>query len=101
MMEPWDGYPDLAEVPEDAVPGPELTLFIKERKRGPGYVADFLYKAADLPVAVHGILANQGSGIGVVELELWRPEGATGTTGETSSAPRRGSRYGDARADHQ
>ncbi|WP_405204071.1 hypothetical protein OG795_00035 [[Kitasatospora] papulosa] len=72
-MEPWDDYPDLAEIPEDAVPGPELTLFVKERERGPGYVADFLYKAADLPVTVHGILANQGTGLGIIELELWRP----------------------------
>ncbi|EST27472.1 hypothetical protein N566_23360 [Streptomycetaceae bacterium MP113-05] len=74
VMEPWDAYPGLAEIPEDAVPGPELTLYIKERKRGPGYVADFVYKAADLPVTVHGILANQGSGLGLIELELWRPE---------------------------
>jgi hypothetical protein len=48
-MEPWGDYPDLAEIPENAVPGPELTLFVKERGHGPGYVADFLYKAADLP----------------------------------------------------
>ncbi|MFE7045260.1 hypothetical protein ACFU9X_39365 [Streptomyces atratus] len=74
VMEPWGDYPDLAEIPENAVPGPELTLFVKERGRGPGYVADFLYKAADLPVTVHGILANQGSGLGLIELELWRPE---------------------------
>jgi len=25
------------------------------------------------PVTVHGILANQGSGLGLIELELWRP----------------------------
>ncbi|MGW6475069.1 hypothetical protein [Streptomyces nigra] len=74
MMEPWDAYPDLENVPEDAVPGPSLTLFVKERGRGPGYVADFLYKASDLPVTVHGILANQGSGLGLIELELWRPD---------------------------
>ncbi|MFI5704857.1 hypothetical protein ACIA78_33055 [Streptomyces xanthochromogenes] len=72
VMEPWDAYPDLESVPEDAVPGPSLTLFVKERGRGPGYVADFLYKASDLPVAVHGILANQGSGLGLIELDLWR-----------------------------
>ncbi|MEW2127949.1 hypothetical protein AB0891_29995 [Streptomyces sp. NPDC007259] len=74
VMEPWDDYSDLTQIPEDALPGPELTLFVKERERGPGYVADFLYKAADLPVTVHGILANQGTGLGVIELELWRPE---------------------------
>ncbi|WP_406369684.1 hypothetical protein OG788_07745 [Streptomyces sp. NBC_00647] len=73
VMEPWDAYVSLEEIPEDAVPGPSLTLFIKERSRGPGYVADFVYKAADLPVTVHGILANQGSGLGLIELELWRP----------------------------
>ncbi|MFF7887822.1 hypothetical protein ACH40F_41110 [Streptomyces sp. NPDC020794] len=73
VMEPWDAYSDLGEIPEDAVPGPSHTLFIKELGRGPGYVADFLYKAADLPVTVHGILANQGSGLGLIELELWRP----------------------------
>ncbi|WP_328665180.1 hypothetical protein [Streptomyces sp. NBC_00328] len=64
-------YPE--EFRKDVVPGPSLTLFIKERSRGPGYVVDFLYKAADLPVTAHGILANQGSGLGVIELELWRP----------------------------
>ncbi|WP_208976074.1 hypothetical protein, partial [Pseudovibrio exalbescens] len=72
VMEPWDAYPDLASVPENATPGPSLTLFVKERGRGPGYVADFLYEASDLPVTVHGILANQGSGLGLIELELWR-----------------------------
>ncbi len=72
-MEPWDAYTDLAEIPQDAVPGPSLTLFVKERVRGPGYVADFVYKAADLPVTVHGVLANEGAGLGVIELEFWRP----------------------------
>ncbi|MET9887638.1 hypothetical protein ABZZ20_31795 [Streptomyces sp. NPDC006430] len=74
VMEPWDAYPDLSAIPENAEPGPSLTLFVKERRRGPGYVADFVYKAADLPVTVHGILANQGAGLGVIELELWRPD---------------------------
>ncbi|MBQ1116255.1 hypothetical protein [Streptomyces sp. C3-3] len=74
VLEPWSNYPDLADIPENAVPGPSLTLFVKERGRGPGYVADFLYKAAELPVTVYGILANQGSGLGVVELELWQPK---------------------------
>ncbi|AYV32277.1 hypothetical protein EES41_36580 [Streptomyces sp. ADI95-16] len=73
VMDPWDAYPDGGDVPEDAVPGPSLTLFVKERGRGPGYVADFLYEAADLPVTVHGILANEGAGLGLIELELWRP----------------------------
>ncbi|MFG2439675.1 hypothetical protein [Streptomyces sp. NPDC048508] len=73
-MEPWGAFPSPdQDIPDDAEPGPHLVLFIKERKRGEGYVADFLYNAADLPVTVYGILANEGSGLGVVELELWRP----------------------------
>ncbi|MFJ4012805.1 hypothetical protein [Streptomyces sp. NPDC090026] len=39
--QPWDAYPDLSEIPKGAVPGPSLTLFIKERPRGAGYVTDF------------------------------------------------------------
>lgn len=39
-------YPDLGEIPEDAVPGPSPTLFIKERGRGPGYVAEALMRCA-------------------------------------------------------
>ncbi|MEU7506384.1 hypothetical protein [Streptomyces lavendulae] len=74
VTEPWDAYPDLSEIPEGAVPGPSMTLFVKERPRGAGYVADFLYKATDLPVTVHGVLVNQGAGLGVIELELWRPD---------------------------
>ncbi|MFI1652022.1 hypothetical protein ACH4XT_34555 [Streptomyces avidinii] len=42
VMESWDAYLDLAAIPEDAAPGPSLTLFVEERQRGPGYVADFL-----------------------------------------------------------
>ncbi|MFE3269926.1 hypothetical protein [Streptomyces sp. NPDC059215] len=41
----------------------------KSAVAGQAYVADFLYKAADLPVTVHGILANQGSGLGLIELQ--------------------------------
>lgn len=74
VTEPWDAYPDLSQIPEGAVPGPSLTPFVKERSRGAGYVADFVYKAADLPVTVHGVLMNQGAGLGVIELELWRPD---------------------------
>ncbi|MGW3834776.1 hypothetical protein [Streptomyces microflavus] len=74
VTDPWDAYPDLAQIPEGAVPGPALTLFVKERSRGAGYVADFVYKASDLPVTVHGILVNHGAGLGVIELELWRPD---------------------------
>ncbi|CAL9635599.1 hypothetical protein SUDANB120_06196 (plasmid) [Streptomyces sp. enrichment culture] len=74
VTEPWDAYPDFSEIPEVAVPGPSLTLFVKERPRGAGYVADFVYEAADLPVTVDGVLVNQGAGLGVIELELWRPD---------------------------
>ncbi|MGW7317387.1 hypothetical protein [Streptomyces sp. NPDC054865] len=74
VTEPWDAYPNLSQIPEGAVPGPSLTLFVKERSRGAGYVADFVYEAADLPVTVHGVLVNQGAGLGVMELELWRPD---------------------------
>lgn len=111
VMEPWDAYPDLKEIPEDAVPGPSLMLFIKERRRGAGYVADFLYKAADLPVTVHGILANEGSGLGVIELELWRPRWGywddfgdfVGPREEEAPARHRGRGRppGGVRADHQ
>ncbi|MFF4874330.1 hypothetical protein [Streptomyces sp. NPDC000961] len=87
VMEPWDAYPDLAAIPENAKPVPSLMLFIKERRRGPGYVADFIYKAADLPVTVHGILVNQGAGLGVIELELWRPDWGYGTASGTSWGP--------------
>ncbi|WP_202919518.1 hypothetical protein [Saccharothrix deserti] len=71
-MDPWEEYPEQGDVPEDAIPGPSLELFIKERPRGPGYVADFLYHARDLPVSVYGILVNSGFGLEIVELELWR-----------------------------
>jgi hypothetical protein len=59
-------------VPDDAIPGPSLELFIKERPRGPGYVADFLYQSHDLPVSVYGILVNSGFGLEICELELWQ-----------------------------
>ncbi|MBZ9593529.1 hypothetical protein K7B06_00205 [Streptomyces erythrochromogenes] len=65
VTEPWETYPDLSEIPEGAVPGPSLTLFVKERSRGAGYVADFVYKAADLPVTVYGVLVNQGGAASV------------------------------------
>lgn len=70
-LTPWDGYAP-GEVPEDAEPGPQLRLFIKERPRGPGYVCDFTYRSRDLPVVVYGVLVNEGRGLVVNELELWR-----------------------------
>ncbi|MFJ8439947.1 hypothetical protein [Kitasatospora griseola] len=72
-MDPWESVQDPSrDLPGGVQPGAHLMVFIKERERGDGYVADFLYDAADLPVTVYGILANEGSGLGVVELELWR-----------------------------
>jgi hypothetical protein len=71
-MEPWKGRDDLAELPPDTEPKPELRLFIKERSRGPGYVCDFVYRARDLPVTVYGIFVNHGQGLAITELELWR-----------------------------
>jgi len=49
-----------------------LELYLKERARGEGYVADFIYNSADLPVTVYGILINRGRGLEVAELELFR-----------------------------
>jgi hypothetical protein len=72
-MDPWEAYPGPGGVPEDAIPGPSLELFIKERPRGPGYVADFHYQSRDLPVSVYGILVNSGVGLEIAELELWQP----------------------------
>jgi hypothetical protein len=49
-----------------------LELYIKERPRGAGYVADFIYNTRSLPVIVYGILINRGRGLEVAELELFR-----------------------------
>ncbi len=50
-----------------------LEVYLKERPRGEGYVADFVYRAKDLPVVVYGVLVNRGRGLEVAELELFRP----------------------------
>ncbi len=55
-----------------AAPGASLQLFVKEQPRGRGYVCDFVYQAPDLPIAVYGTLVNEGHGLMVNELELWR-----------------------------
>jgi hypothetical protein len=52
--------------------GPSLELFIKERPRGRGYVCDFVYREPGLPVALYGTLVNEGNGLMVNEVELWR-----------------------------
>lgn len=51
---------------------PRLEVYIKETPRGPGYVADFVYLSHDLPVTVYGVLINDGHGLAIGELELWR-----------------------------
>jgi hypothetical protein len=73
-VDPLEAYPGPEDLPDDAVMGPTLELFVKERSRGLGYVADFLYRSEDLPVTVYGILANFGFGLEVCELELWRED---------------------------
>jgi hypothetical protein len=74
-LDPWEGTDPHDR--HDAQPGPWLELFVKERPRGRGYVCDFVYREAGLPVAVHGTLVNEGHGLMVNELELWRG-GVTG-----------------------
>jgi hypothetical protein len=71
-IDPFEKYRPGDELPEGETFGPSLELYIKERSRGPGYVADFLYDAAGLPVTVYGILVNFGHGLEISELELWR-----------------------------
>lgn len=73
-LDPWEGTDPLKD---DAKPGPSLELFIKERPRGRGYVCDFVYREPGLPVAVYGTLVNEGHGLMVNEVELWRG-GVTG-----------------------
>jgi hypothetical protein len=73
-LDPWEGTDPLKD---DAKPGPSLELFIKERPRGRGYVCDFVYREPGLPIAVYGTLVNEGHGLMVNEVELWRG-GVTG-----------------------
>lgn len=49
-----------------------LEIYLKERPRGRGYVADFVYHSATLPVRVYGVLINRGRGLEIAELELFR-----------------------------
>lgn len=57
---------------ESTCPKDRLELYIKQRPRGAGYIADFVYTSRDLPVRVYGILINRGKGLEVAELELFR-----------------------------
>jgi hypothetical protein len=74
-LDPWEGIDPQDKY--DTAPRPSLELFIKERPRGRGYVCDFVYREPGLPVAVYGTLVNEGHGLMVNELELWRG-GVTG-----------------------
>jgi hypothetical protein len=69
-LDPWEGTDQQDR--HDAAPGPSLELFIKERPRGRGYVCDFVYREPGLPVALYGTLVNEGNGLMVNEVELWR-----------------------------
>jgi hypothetical protein len=68
------GWPEKLESPHDPTTWPKdrLELYVKQRARGAGYVADFVYTSRDLPVRVYGILINRGKGLEVAELELFR-----------------------------
>lgn len=68
------GWPEKLENPHDPATWPKdrLELYAKQRARGVGYVADFVYTSRDLPVRVYGILINRGKGLEVAELELFR-----------------------------
>lgn len=63
--------PDRRGQKSDRTPE-RLELYIKERSRGEGYVADFVFRSGDLPVTVYGILIDRGRGLEVAELELFR-----------------------------
>ena len=56
----------------DSKPGPELTLYIKERPRGRGYLADFVYCEPGWTHTVYGTLVSDGAGVVINEIEFWR-----------------------------
>lgn len=66
----WEPLDDPSD--ESSWPRDRLELYMKERPRGLGYVADFLFHSRDLPVTVYGVLINRGHGLEVAELELFR-----------------------------
>lgn len=67
------GFVEL-ENPHDETTWPteRLEIYIKERRRGPGYVSDFVYHSRKLPVVTYGIFIDRGCGIEIAELELFR-----------------------------
>lgn len=68
-LDPLEGV-DLDD--EHATLGPELSLYIKERSRGRGYLADFEYCEPGWTHTVYGTLVSDGAGVVINELEFWR-----------------------------
>lgn len=68
----WDRDEHMNPDDESTRQVERLELYIKERPRGVGYVADFVYSTQSLPVTIYGILINRGRGLEVAELELFR-----------------------------
>lgn len=71
MFDP--GFDSTPYDPETWEPRAErLEIYLKERPRGRGYVADFVFHSRSLPVLVYGVLINRGQGLEIAELELFR-----------------------------
>jgi hypothetical protein len=67
------GFDSTPSDPDTWIPQAErLEIYLKERPRGAGYVADFIYRSKTLPVLVYGVLINRGHGLEIAELELFR-----------------------------
>lgn len=69
------GFPDESAMLEAELTGQwpaRLELYVKEQPRGRHYVADFVYLSHELPVTVYGVLLDNGYGLMVGELELFR-----------------------------
>jgi len=73
---------DDPELPKGVVPSKEeldewlsrlirINVFIKERPRGPGYVCDFWYENARIPVTMSGIVCASDRGLFIRELEIF------------------------------
>lgn len=71
MFDP--GFDTTPYGPDTWVPQAEqLEIYLKERPRGRGYVADFVYRSKSIPMHVYGVLINRGQGLEIAELELFR-----------------------------